>query len=313
MNPPRIKCPICKLEDQELIYAGDYGRKKEIHCDRCGKYSITTTAQVMVESDQPRYRLISWIRDLNEQGAEPPEINSFVLKNIESGLPKYSPSEKQLILLKNIERMTTFPGQTVNIVPRLDYPLAWALNQEELIYYLRNLVERFLLKLDEEENEEISDLSNIVEITASGWEFLEKNKRIASISDQAFVAMSFSPDLKEIWEGAIKQGIEKAGYKAYRVDSKPHSDRIDTKIMTEIKNSRFLVADVTHQRQGVYFEAGYALGLGLPVIWSCRKDDFKNIHFDTRQYNHIRWEKKEDLQEELYNFICAIIGKTSKN
>lgn len=125
--------------------------------------------------------------------------------------------------------------------------------------------------------------------------------------------MSFSPDLKEIWEDAIKPGIEKAGYKAYRVDSNPHSDMIDTKIMAEIKNSRFLFADVTQQRQGVYFEAGYALGLGLPVIWSCRKDDFDNIHFDTRQYNHIRWEKKEELQEELYNYICAIIGKVSKS
>ncbi len=51
----------------------------------------------------------------------------------------------------------------------------------------------------------------------------------------------------------------KAGYKAYRVDSKPHSDRIDAKIITEIKNSRFLFADVTEQKQGVYFKLVMAL------------------------------------------------------
>ena len=174
MNQPQLKCPICKLENQKLIYAGDFGRKKEIYCERCGKFSITSTAQAMVESEKQGYRLIAWIRDLNEQGADPPEITSFVLKNIESGLPKYTPTQKQLFLLRNIERRTTFPGQTVNIVPRFDYPLAWALNEEELIYYLRNLVERSLLRLDDEDNEEISDISNIFEITASGWEFLEK-------------------------------------------------------------------------------------------------------------------------------------------
>jgi len=100
-----------------------------------------------------------------------------------------------------------------------------------------------------------------------------------------------------------------AGYKPYRVDAEPHSDRIDVKIISEIKNSRFVVADVTEQKHGVYFEAGYALGLGLPVIWCVRKTDLDKVHFDTRQYNHIVWESTDDLENQLFNFICAIIGK----
>ncbi len=84
---------------------------------------------------------------------------------------------------------------------------------------------------------------------------------------------------------------------------------IDVKIMAEIKNSRFLVADVTQQNKGVYFEAGYALGLGLPVIWCIKEDDLKNVHFDTRQYNHITYKTEDELKEKLYDFVCAIIGK----
>jgi len=235
----------------------------------------------MLGSEKQGYRLIAWIRDLKEKGAEPPEITSYVLKNIEKGLPEYSPTQKQLVLLRNIERRTKFPGKNVLIVPEHDYPLSWATNEEELIYYLRNLVERNLLRLSSKDHEAINNLLNIVEITSSGWEFLEKNSKIASISDQAFVAMSFSPDLELVWKNGIKKAIEKAGYKAYRVDSEPHADRIDIKIITEIKNSRFLVADVTEQKQRVYFEAGYALGLGLPVLWLCRRDDLENAHFDT--------------------------------
>ena len=79
--------------------------------------------------------------------------------------------------------------------------------------------------------------------------------------------------------------------------------------MTEIKNSRFVVADVTDQRPGVYFEAGYAMGLGLPVIWSVREDDLQKVHFDTRQYNHIVWRAAVDFVQQLYNRVSAVIGR----
>ncbi|MGD0826704.1 MAG: hypothetical protein ABSA09_01275 [Desulfobaccales bacterium] len=112
-----------------------------------------------------------------------------------------------------------------------------------------------------------------------------------------------------IWEGPINNAIKKAGYKPYRIDAEPHNDRIDAKIISEIKNSRFVIADVTEQKRGVYFEAGFALGLGLTVIWCVREGDLENVHFDTRQYNHIVWEDLDDLENKLFDFIGAIIGK----
>jgi len=68
------------------------------------------------------------------------------------------------------------------------------------------------------------------------------------------------------------------------------------------------VADFTGRRGGVYFEAGFALGLNLPVFWICRKDDLKKLHFDIRQYNFIIWEKPEELTKKLKDTIQAIIG-----
>ena len=76
--------------------------------------------------------------------------------------------------------------------------------------------------------------------------------------------MSFAKEFLPAWKDGIEPALERAEYRAYRVDDDPHVGRIDAKIMTEIKNSRFIVADVTDQRPGVYFEAGYALGLGCP-------------------------------------------------
>ena len=110
------------------------------------------------------------------------------------------------------------------------------------------------------------------------------------------------------WELGIEPAISDANFRPYRIDRQPHNERIDVKIMAEIKRSRFLVADVTGQRQGVYFEAGYALGLGLPVIWSVRKDELEKVHFDTRHYNHIVWVSEDDLKNRLFEFVVAIIG-----
>ena len=64
----------------------------------------------------------------------------------------------------------------------------------------------------------------------------------------------------------------------------------------------------TRARGGVYYEAGFAHGLNIPVIFSCRKDLIKKIHFDTRQYNHIEWTEPEELREKLKNRIAAQIG-----
>ena len=73
--------------------------------------------------------------------------------------------------------------------------------------------------------------------------------------------------------------------------------------------AQFMVADFTLQRAGVYFEAGFAMGLGRPVVWTCRDDEFEKTHFDTRQYNHVVWSNHEDLRTKLADKIKATISR----
>ena len=61
-------------------------------------------------------------------------------------------------------------------------------------------------------------------------------------------------------------------------------------------------------RGGVYFEAGFAKGLGREVIWTVRKDRLSYVHFDTRQYNHIVWSDESDLRNQLSKRISATLG-----
>lgn len=303
-------CPICKLDKQD-VRVSDYGERLSLECPHCGKFTITRTAAAMAERKSLSQKLTAWIRERTESGAEVPEINSNTLREVELALPDYRVTEKQLLLLRAFEKKSSFPGQSVEVVSRLDYPLAWASSEEEFKYLLRSLIERNLIRRTDGPDDLTDSFIYKFEITASGWAFLEERDHPTAFGDQVFVAMSFHDDLKSAWESGISPALKKAGYRPYRVDAEPHINRIDTKIITEIKNSKFLVADITLQRPGVYFEAGYAIGLGLPVFWCVRNDDLKNVHFDTRQYNHIVWENEEYLAEQLYLFVTAIIGKGS--
>jgi nucleoside 2-deoxyribosyltransferase len=283
------------------------------YCPACREYEMPPFVPEIHGASVPNHKLSAWVREQNERGETVRFARKGMIESILVSIPDYRPSEKQLRLLKAIERKSRRPGNEVTLNLNEDFPLAYADDEDEFAFYLQALSDRGLIDVKREPNAQVTDYvmgpSRSLSITSSGWDHLDKHASDLGEKTQAFVTMSFSDNMKPRWQDAIKPAIEKAGYTAYKVDEEPHSDNIIFKIMAEIKNSRFLVADVTEQNNGVYFEAGYALGLGLPVIWSVRKDDVENVHFDTAQYNQIRWQSPEDLEEGLFDFICAIIGQ----
>ena len=116
-----------------------------------------------------------------------------------------------------------------------------------------------------------------------------------------------------VYDDGIKLGIEAAGYKPLRIKDKEHVDKIDDHIIAEIRRSRFVVADFTHEedvRGGVYYEAGFAHGLRKLVIFTCREDKIDDIQFDTRQYNHILWneDKLDKFKDSLRTRIASVLG-----
>ena len=43
------------------------------------------------------------------------------------------------------------------------------------------------------------------------------------------------------------------------------------------------------------------------MIWTCRDTDIDDVHFDTRQYNHIVWKDAADLKKRLADRIEATL------
>ncbi len=156
-------------------------------------------------------------------------------------------------------------------------------------------------------------------LTSDAFKRIEEFERANINSKQVFVAMWFDPLVSHIFEEAIAPAIREAGFDPIRIDRKEHNNKIDDEIIAELRQSRFVIADftsATHEREGhteaiarggVYYEAGFAHGMGIPVIWTCRYDMIGLVHFDTRQYNHIDWRDTTDLKKRLYDRIRATI------
>jgi hypothetical protein len=146
------------------------------------------------------------------------------------------------------------------------------------------------------------------EITAQGFLAFEEKQLAAGRSSQGFVAMWFNDEVQPAFDSGIGPAIRDTGYDPLRVDLVPHEGKIDDRIIAEIRRSRFVVADFTGHRGGVYYEAGFAHGLALPVIFTCRDDHLNNLHFDVRQYNTIVWKEPNDLRRQLHNRLLALFG-----
>ena len=146
-------------------------------------------------------------------------------------------------------------------------------------------------------------------ITADGWGEIEKIIR-NNTKKQVFIAMKFK-GMDTIYD-TIYKAIDDTLLIPLRIDKKEHINQISSEIQYEISQSGLVVADVTGQNQGVYFEAGYAMGLNIPVIWTCNEKEINDIHFDIRQYNTILWKDESDLYERLKKRITAVMGLREK-
>jgi len=129
-----------------------------------------------------------------------------------------------------------------------------------------------------------------------------------SSSAKGFVAMSFDESLADAWTNGFEPGIRAAGFQPVRIDNKDYVGGIADEIMAEIRQARFVVADYTGQRPGVYFEVGFALGLGLTVLPTCHADEIANLHFDIRHLNTLVWKTPAELCDGLTKRIGAVIG-----
>jgi len=122
--------------------------------------------------------------------------------------------------------------------------------------------------------------------------------------------MWFDPSMDAAYSEGIRPAIEECGFESRRMKEIEFNEGITDRILAEIRQARFVVADFTGVRPNVYFEAGFAKGLGREVIWCCRQSEAGELHFDTKHLNHINhimWVDAVDLKQRLTDRIRATV------
>lgn len=293
------RCPLCGWEAR-VAHLGDADR---VNCALCGEFKITRsllrTALADREAEETK-SLLPYLSAHTCQATERGEIvtlNTANWKDLALAHKETPVSRKLTKLLELIGSRSNPPGTQVSFNKAADAPLVDAANATEFSYLLEQLDELGYVRA-------ARDFTYVIK--ARGWEQLQSNVTRGT-PGKCFVAMSFDDSLKEAYQSGIYLAVNDCGMEPVRIDLIHHNEKICDRIIAEIRTCQFLVVDVTLQRAGVYFEAGFAMGLGRDVIWMCRDDDLKNVHFDTRQYNHIVWQSPEDLRAKLADRIRATI------
>ncbi len=114
-----------------------------------------------------------------------------------------------------------------------------------------------------------------------------------------FIAMPMTSKdarLEDIHE-AIKSAAQDAGLKAERIDDQISNEKITERIVEAIRDADFVVVDLTDGRPNVYWEAGYAHGLGKTPIYVALEDT--ELEFDVRDYPVIFYVNATRLRREL--------------
>lgn len=298
-KPPEGKQPqACIVCAAPANVWSDFGAGHSVNCSRCGDFSVSKEAgdDYLPITDPKMKALISHlIRRMQRGSKRPPALKSDFFKSLaDHSLPTPSEMSDNLLLLID-QQVEGRPGAPISIDNNNDLAICasiGAINGEDVLWAVRNLVEQKLL-----DGKWLGHFTN-GHLTASGWQRVEDLKRANTSSGYAFFARQFSnPDLDRVYTECLRPAVAQTGFELRTVTQK--AGHIDAIIEDEIRRCKFLIADLSDHNAGAYWEAGFAEGLGKPVIYICRKD--VATHFDTSHRHTVTWDiaKLDDTAHRL--------------
>jgi len=148
-----------------------------------------------------------------------------------------------------------------------------------------------------------------VNLSLDGWEEYDKERRGQFDGNYGFIAMKFGdeqldPFVRDVLKPAIQEKLELDLVDLRDVEQ---AGVIDDIMRIRIRDAKFVISDLTHDNNGAYWEAGYAEGLGKPVVYICNKEKFENggTHFDVNHCTTIPWST-ENVDEFCSRLIATL-------
>ena len=317
------KCPICnkELNENPTNYLSEEPKGftdgelyKLYNCSFCGKFGLTLgvlntkTYFIIPEGKKTldSLRISAMIRKniylhysyYNKYFL----INSQILENIEEQrFPTPMEQIERFILF--IGNETQNAGNTFDIDFANDIIVDKKLNMSNksklfsFVPFMNNANYECVLKYAKEYIFKDGGINNHwLSLTLNGWKKYEELKRGQNNSNKAFMAMQYgNTKLDCVFTNIIKPGLKELGFEINRLDKTNKSGLIDENLRVEIRDSKFLVVDLSDGNKGAYWEAGYGEGLNKKIFYICDKQQFDTIkdlvHFDVSHQQLYFWNE----------------------
>jgi hypothetical protein len=295
-------CPVCETPDAKGSNVGTRGGFR-IDCRRCGEFDLSGTAMAVLPHELSkginRRALMSHaLRRMGSSQVSPPlSVNANMFDSFwpTDRLPTPQKQADDLLLIlgdnqpspETHGRMAAFYlGAWIGTTLHSHHP------HNGLNWILQHLLGANLLTFSTDTTH--SDRPVIsARLTMLGWGRFEELKRVQTSSRTAFMAMRFGQQqLDDIVEQVFKPAVLRTGFELKKLTDEQPAGLIDDQIRAAILSARFVIADLTHGSHGAYWEAGFAEGLNLPVIYTCEKSAWEQTktHFDTNHLLTIIWD-----------------------
>ena len=210
-----------------------------------------------------------------------------------------TPAEQAMNLIRYIGDEVKRMGQHLNITYPEIPDIMGAQNHELAEGIIKELQEKGLILIAQHERT-VADEYTLEGVTLSldGWEQYEEEQRGKFAGNYGFLAMEFDdPEHETFAQEVLKPAVEMGtGFELHDQRDKSKAGIIDNLLRVNIRDARFVIVDLTHDNRGAYWEAGYAEGLGKPVVYICERGKFEaaSTHFDTNHHTTVQWSSGEE-------------------
>lgn len=315
-------CPVClSIERFESKDGGSWGVNNIRHeCQVCGIFGTSWEArddylgpQITKTTTLVRATLSHWIRErqAKENRDNIPLVTDDIVQAAQSGeinLP--NPAEQALNIIRFIGDKTKLSGEPLGSLSPSFHAEVGSVRREFAHDLLFELVESRKIKAND-----VSDSSGFdamdVRLTLNGWELYDAERSGKVAGNYGFIALKFGDSvLDPFLQQHIKPAINSIGMELRDMRDTAQAGIIDNLMRMQIRDSAFVLVDLTHDNSGAYWEAGYAEGLGKPVLYICEKSKFNAVrtHFDTSHSTTVVWDT--DKPEEFKEMLVATLKRS---
>lgn len=305
-QPDDQRCVICEGRSGALCQTFSLSGVDGLGfaCQVCGDYEVSRTALVnwfgrTNRLDALQSAALSHQVRIADRETRRPLLTSDWLDRFAETARLPTPALQAVNLLRVVGdyQARTGEGYFVDGVP--DAPLVGAFNTAMFEQLLRELLEkRLLVRVGEpvtRPNPRGDGMlsGSLFGLSLDGWERYEAERSGKVAGGYGFIAMKFNdPMLEALVAATIKPGIQAGlGYQVVDVRDVAQAGVIDNIMRQQIRDAAFVLVDLTHDNAGAYWEAGYAEGLGKPVVYLCERAKFDQAktHFDTNHCTTVIW------------------------